>query len=196
MKKILIILSVSSFLMGATTAQSLRGSKKSEKIQNKKADESDLSRIKNDTELARMKKNGRLVHINTKHVKVDNDLKPKYRYVRPWTNVFLSDMGKAFYDSFGVSLQVNSAVRTVLHQKKLCKTNCNAADVSGPRASSHLTGATVDIAKIGLSKIQLKWVRKYLLNMESKKLIEATEEHAQLVFHVMVFKEYGSQKKT
>jgi hypothetical protein len=69
--------------------------------------------------------------------------------------------------------------------------NGNTAPISGPKKSSHLTGATVDIAKVGLTKAELDWLRKKLLVLEAEDLIEATEEQDQLVFHAMVFHTYS-----
>ncbi len=103
----------------------------------------------------------------------------------------MADMAKAFEKRFGKGkLKINSAVRTTAYQKSLRKRNGNAAKATGDKASSHPTGATVDIAKKNLTKQQLVWVRNYLTRYEMKNMIEATEEKNQSVFHFMVFKNY------
>ena len=163
----------------------LEGSKESQAIQNKLADSEGLSRIKNDNQLRKMKANGYLVSIS-KYVDVDIQLKEKFRFVRPWTNKFLDDMGKSFTKEFSKKLQVNSAVRTAEYQEVLKKSNVNASN-----KSSHLTGATVDLAKKDLTPEELNWCREYLISFEKKGLIEATEEQKQLCFHIMVFRKYS-----
>ena len=167
----------------------LKGSRHSQLVQNQEADKEGLSRIKNDRQLCQMKKNHLLVPI-TKKVEIDHRLKKKFRYVRPWTNEFMAEMAIAFKKRFGSDekIRVNSAVRTIASQCLLRRRNCNAAKISGPTASSHLTGATVDIAKRNLDHAELEWVMNYLANAERRHEIEVTEEHRQPVFHFMVFK--------
>ncbi len=133
---------------------------------------------------------------DTAVVKTDPRLKSDeaYCYVRPWTRDFLEDFGLEYFEEFHRVIQVNSGVRDVEHQKELRRTNSNAAAISGPKASSHLTGATVDIAKMNMSAAELAWVRTKLLALERQKKIEATEERKQLVFHVMIFRAYAAKK--
>ena len=52
----------------------------------------------------------------------------------------MHDISEAYYKEFHQQIQVNSAVRTVLVQKKLRRHNRNAAPESGEIASSHLAG--------------------------------------------------------
>ncbi len=175
----------------SATAASLKGSAESMHKQNEVADESDLSRIKNEEELKKFIASGILVPLpNIQEVFVDERLDARYRYVRPWTKKFLLDLGKKFYAKFGEGLQINSAVRTQDSQRDLVKKNKNAAKGVGKKASSHPTGATVDITKKGMSAPKIKWLRTELLTLEREGRIEATEEHSQSVFHIMVFKKH------
>ncbi len=41
-----------------------------------------------------------------------------------------------------------------------------------------------------MNKEELEWMRSKLLELEDQGLIEATEEKAQLCFHIMVFDTY------
>ena len=43
------------------------------------------------------------------------------------------------------------------------ETNGNAAAAEGDIVSPHLTGATIDIAKQGLSRQEMGWMRSWLL---------------------------------
>ena len=83
----------------------------------------------------------------------------------------------------------DSAVRTQEYQWKLQEHNGNATN-----RSSHIFGSTVDIAKKGMSRKSIQWMRHYLLRFEKMGLIEATEEFHQAVFHVMVFKAYENYR--
>ena len=79
-------------------------------------------------------------------------------------------------------------MRTVEYQKQLLETNGNAAaaDVVSP----HLTGATVDIVKQGLSKREMGWMRSWLLPLEKAGMIDVEEEFHQSCFHITVYKAY------
>ncbi len=173
----------------AANPVSLRGSPASQKRQNQKADEADLTRIKDSEQLNRFKRLGLLVPIReTQGLVIDPRLPVEFRFVRPWTQAFLEDLSTRFYKKFSKNLQVNSAVRTVEYQNNLRKRNKNAASTHGNRKSSHLTGATIDIAKLGMTTEELGWMRTQLLAFEKVGRIEAIEEHHQSVFHIMVFK--------
>ena len=173
----------------AANPVSLRGSPASQERQNQKADEADLTRIKDSEQLNRFKRLGLLVPIReTQGLIIDPRLQEEFRFVRPWTQAFLEDLATRFYKKFSKNLQINSAVRTVEYQKDLRKRNRNAASTHGNRKSSHLTGATIDITKLGMTKEELGWMRTQLLAFEKVGQIEAIEEHRQQVFHIMVFK--------
>ena len=195
MKKIVIVLLLLQTAMYAQKKNVLKGTPASLKMQNDSANSEDLSRIKNDEKLKSMIKHGYLVPITTA-VDIDTRLNKKFQYCRKWTNDFLIDLTNDFAKKFGTDrrIQLNSAVRTIEHQNQLQKSNCNAAKCKGDKASSHLTGATVDLAKLGLTKEELSWMRKYLSELEKKHLVEVTEETQQAVFHIMVFKYYKSRK--
>lgn len=168
---------------------SLRGSHEIQLRQNQEADREKLSRIKDAKHLEWMKANGFLVNLpETNEVRVDPRLEPELRFCRPWVRDFLLKLANDFYNLFHKPIQINSAVRTVKYQKRLRKTNRNAAESDGPMASSHLTGATVDVAKLGYTHDELRWMRQRLIDLEEDGKILATEEHWQLVFHIMVFK--------
>ncbi|KND47624.1 MAG: hypothetical protein AB201_01675 [Parcubacteria bacterium C7867-006] len=188
---------LATFLLLPNVAEgksSLVGSTVSQHKQNDHAEEEGLPQIRNDEELNTLKESGALVPIPGT-VRVDYRLEDKWRWCLPQTSFFLGDIGLEFQEVFGKRLQINSAVRTTLRQIELQKTNNNAVPVTGRRRSSHLTGATVDIAKIGLTKDELEWVRLKLLSLEDEEKLEATEEHDQLVFHVMIFQSYTNEAK-
>jgi uncharacterized protein YcbK (DUF882 family) len=177
-------------------ASSLRGSHASQKKQNKEADREKLTRIETDAQLQKFKQAGLLVQLpQNEAVQIDDRLEQKWRWCRPWTAIFLRDLGKSYFAEFHESLQVNSAVRTIEYQQQLHKYNGNAAGTTGDRQSSHPTGATIDIAKKELNHEQLKWMRKRLLSFEKQNVIEATEEKKQSVFHIMVFNTYRNVKR-
>ena len=125
---------------------------------------------------------------------VSGKLPQDRRYCRPWTREFVQDFGKDYFAAWRQPIQVTSAVRTVLVQKKLRRHNRNAAPISGEDSSPHMTGAAIDIAKAGMSREQLNWVRNYLLQKQSTGNIDVEEEFRQRVFHISVYKSYSDSK--
>ena len=160
--------------------------------QNAEIDRLELPRIQDDTELEQLKLEGKLVPIIPgQTLRIDPRLDPDRRYCRPWTRDFVEDLAASYYAKFGQQIQVNSAVRTVLVQKKLRRHNRNAAPAEGEIASSHLAGVTLDLQRRGMSKGQIKWVENYLVPLKAAGLVEPEEERRQWVFHIMVSDRYN-----
>lgn len=159
--------------------------------QNAVIDRLDLPRIQDDNELEELKASQDLVPIVPgRALRIDPRLDPDRRYCRPWTLDFVDDLSAAYYKEFHQQIQVNSAVRTVLVQKKLRRHNRNAAPEKGETASSHLAGITVDLQRRGMSRQQVKWVEQYMVPLRDMGLIEPEEERRQWVFHVAVSDRY------
>ena len=156
-------------------------------LQNQEINRLNLPRIYDDKQLEKFKASGDLVPITpTESLRIQPSLDPGRRYCRQWTMEFLSDISAAYYKEFHQQIQVNSAVRTVLVQKKLRRHNRNAAPEKGETASSHLAGLTVDLQRRGMSKAQVKWVEEYLKPLKEAGIIEPEEERRQYCFHIMV----------
>lgn len=173
---------------------SFSGTDESQRWQNYIADIEHLVRIQNNEELVALEKSGALVLLpETETIRVDPRLKSDtdYCYVLPRVSEFLKDLAVALTSDLPQRFfQINSAARDAVWQKNLQKNNPNAAAVSGPKASSHLTGATIDIAKLKVPPKQIKWMRKRLFLLAKKRMIWVTEETHQAVFHIMVFSTY------
>lgn len=167
-------------------------------LQNQEIDRLNLPRIYDDKQLDRLKASGDLVPIvPTEALRIQPSLDPARRYCRPWTMEFLEDISTAYYKQFHEQIQVNSAVRTVLVQKKLRRHNHNAAPETGETASSHLAGLTVDLQRRGMTKAQVKWVEDYLKPIKEAGIIEPEEERRQYCFHIMVgggYSEYRASR--
>ncbi len=175
------------------TLPELKGSKESIRRQNSIADAEGLKRFMSERELAMAKVEGTLVALpQNEFVDLDERLDVTYRWCLPRTRDFLNNLGEEYFERFGSRIQVNSAVRTMEHQKALRRHGNGNAILSRDPAewSSHITGATVDITKKSMNPAELRWMRVRLITLENQGLVEATEEFHQLVFHVMVFKEY------
>ena len=167
----------------------VKGSRESLLRQNERTD--DLERIQDDEQLTELTENGSLIELpSNRAVGVAGNLPEDRRYCRPWTRTFVEDFSRDFYDEFHQPITVTSAVRTVEVQKKLRRRNHNAAEIDGELASPHLTGATIDIGKRGMSKAQLKWCREYLLEQQNRGSIDVAEEFRQRVFHITVYRDY------
>ena len=156
-------------------------------LQNQEIDRLNLPRIYDDRQLEKLKASGDLVPIVPgETLRIQASLEPSRRYCREWTLAFLQDISGAYYKEFHQQIQVNSAVRTVLVQKKLRRHNRNAAPEKGETASSHLAGLTVDLQRRGMNKTQVKWMEEYLRPLKEMGLVEPEEERRHWCFHIMV----------
>jgi hypothetical protein len=160
--------------------------------QNLMADHDGLARVRDDDDLLDLRRQHKLVPLpEGEALRVDDRLPPNRRYSRPWTSVFLTVLARDFYANFHESLQVNSAVRTVQIQRRLLRTNGNAAPTDGETASPHLTGQAVDIGKRGLTMPQIAWMRAYLQPLIEQGKIDVEEEFQQSCFHISVYRSYA-----
>jgi hypothetical protein len=170
----------------------LVGSHESLVRQNERTEADGLQRIEDDAQLNELRREKALVPLPVSaQLRVNEALPMNRRYTRPWTAKFLIDLARAHSMRFGRSLQVNSAVRTVEYQRHLMSINGNAAPADGDIASPHLSGATIDIAKKGLSISEVSWMRAYLLPLEQAGKIDVEEEFYQSCFHITVYKAYA-----
>jgi len=169
----------------------LRGSFESLARQNEKTEADSLERIEDEDDLNDRIARKMLVPVPASaNLAVNGNLPENHRYCRPWTASFLSDLARAHAAEFHRPLEVSSAVRTVEYQKRLMETNGNAAAAEGDIASPHLTGATIDIAKQGMSRRELSWMRATLLPLQTAGKLDVEEEFQQLCFHITVYKSY------
>ncbi len=169
----------------------LRGSTESLVRQNEKTDADNLERIEDDADLDHRIAQGMLVPVPASAaLTVNPSLPQNRRYCRPWTASFLADLARAHQAQFHHAFFVSSAVRTVDFQKRLIRTNGNAAAAEGDIASPHLTGATIDIAKNGMSRQELYWMRNRLDALQDEGKIDVEEEFKQACFHITVYKSY------
>ena len=170
----------------------LLGSRESLERQNARVDADGLERIENEADLADRIAHKLLVPIPASSaLAVNARLPATHRYCRPWTARFLSDLARAHDAEFHRPLEVSSAVRTVEYQKRLMGTNGNAAPAEGDIVSPHLTGASIDITKDGLSRDEIAWMRRRLLALETAGKIDVEEEFQQACFHITVYKSYA-----
>ena len=167
----------------------LRGSYESLLRQNQRTEADGLERIQDDEDLNDRINRGMLVPVpGSSSLMVDSRLPENRRYCRPWTASFLADLSHAHAAQFRDPLFVSSAVRTVAFQKQLMRTNGNATSAEGDIASPHLTGATIDIAKHGMSNQEVGWMRAWLLPLQEAGMIDVEEEFQQSCFHITVYK--------
>ena len=160
-------------------------------LQNAEIDRLELPRIQDDDELEALKASQALLPIRaSESLRFDPRLDPSRRFSRPWTRDFTEDLGQAYYHRFHQQIQVNSAVRTVMVQRKLRRHNRNAAPAEGDTASSHLAGLTVDLQRRGMTKQQVRFVERYLFYLRELGLVEPEEERRHWCFHVMVSDRY------
>jgi hypothetical protein len=171
---------------------SLRGSLVSLQRQNMTLDAEGMERILDEDDLANRVAHGLLVPLPaSSRMIVNPSLIEAHRYCRPWTARFLSDLARAHEAEFHRPVQVNSAVRTVAYQKHLMRINGNAAAAEGDIVSPHLTGATIDIGKQGMTRQEKNWMRQHLMALQQAGKIDVEEEFRQSCFHITVYKVYS-----
>ncbi len=169
----------------------LKGNRDSLLRQNARSQQDGLERVQDDAGLLALRRQKQLVALPvTAALAVDERLPANRRYCRVWTAEFLDDLSRVHNARFHRPLQVNSAVRTVDYQRHLELVNGNAAPADGDNASPHLTGATVDIAKKGLSMAEIGWIRAYLMPLQAAGKIDVEEEFYQSCFHISVYRSY------
>jgi len=175
----------------------MRGSLTSLERQNEKAEAEGLERIEDEQDLSDRIARKMLVPVPASAaLTVNEDLPEHHRYCRPWTARFLADLARAYAAQFHGPLEVSSAVRTVAYQKHLMAVNGNAAAAEGDIVSPHLTGATVDIAKKGMTRQEIGWMRAWLTPLQSAGKIDVEEEFQQACFHITVYKSYVAPRPT
>jgi len=170
----------------------LAGTHESLVRQNERTEADGLTRIEDDAQLNDLRREKALVAVPVNaSLRINEGLPTNRRYCRPWTAKFLADLSRAHFVHFHRPLQVNSAVRTVEYQRHLMEVNGNAAPADGDIASPHLTGATIDIAKKGLSADEIAWMRGYLYPLQMAGKLDVEEEFYQSCFHITVYKSYA-----
>jgi hypothetical protein len=178
-------------LSGAGMVSPLRGSLASLTRQNTRLDADGLERIEDEADLTSRIEHKLLVPLPASTALIVNpNLSDHHRYCRSWTARFLADLARAHETAFHKPIEVNSAVRTVEYQRRLMYVNGNAAPAVGDIVSPHLTGATIDIAKQGLNRAEMAWMRSQLLALQNAGKIDVEEEFEQACFHITVYKSY------
>ena len=184
-------LTIALCFVSSADAASLRAKVGSQAYQNEKADEDNLSRILDDEMAARWIRLELLVPIEGQTSSYYLHAVPSgNRYLRPWAKLFLARLSRQFRARFGRPLRVTSLLRSAEYQVKLQGRNGNAAAATGPKASSHLTGAAMDISKKGMTGREIAWMRNVLSSLREKQYLHAIEEWKQPVFHIMIFRNY------
>lgn len=172
-------------------ADALIGSHENLLHQNEEEKKEGLPRIQNDSQLNQLEESGDLVQVPVNEkLRIASNLPQNRRYCRAWTASFLTDLSNDFYQRFHTPLLVDSAVRTVVFQKKLMRHNKNAAAPDGDAASPHLSGNAVDLAKGHFTHEQLEWMRGKLAVLSFNGVLDVEEEFHQKCFHVSVYSEY------
>ena len=169
----------------------LRGSRESLIRQNERSEAEGLERIEDNADLNDRIARKLLVPLPASSALTVNDNLPEeFRYCRPWTARLLADLARAHDAVFHRPIVVSSAVRTIAYQRRLERINGNAAPAEGDIVSPHLTGATIDIAKEGLPRSELAWMRAWLGPLQASGKIDVEEEFQQACFHITVYESY------
>ncbi|HEX6927058.1 MAG TPA: DUF5715 family protein [Longimicrobiaceae bacterium] len=154
-------------------AQSLRGSTDSIDRMYVHAVENGIYFYKTGDGIRRAGKEGRFVRLSGNANYTTSGV--SYPYARPETRVFVERLAAQFRSACGERLVVTSAARP----KSMRLFN-------SVRKSVHPTGMAIDLRK-PRKRSCLSWLRRTLLTLEERGVIEATEEHHPPHFHVAVY---------
>jgi hypothetical protein len=172
------IVSTLAFALGLSIpaqAQTLRGSRASVDLMYETAQSHDLEFLRTTADIYEAAKVGAL-----QLVSMTDDLeleRATFPFVLPATHRFADSLAKEYHSACGERIVVTSGARPIDKQPR------NAS----PK-SVHPTGMAVDFRK-PRNPVCLKWLRTSLVDLESKHIIEATEERHPVHFHVAVLKQ-------
>ena len=153
-------------------AQSLRGSRSTVARVYETASERGLHFYRTSGGVKSAAEKGRFVRLTgNAHYKLHGVSHP---YLTASTRTFVERIAAQYHAGCGEQLVVTSAIRPLANQPR------NSSDYS-----VHPTGIAVDLRKP--SGKCLTWLRKTLLALEERKVIDGTEERSPPHFHVVVF---------
>lgn len=166
--------------------------------QNFVADLWKLERFENEGEIKKAIEDKKLTAVpsSSQYYFVDPRLDRKTYFIRPWVLNFMNQFAEDFYKQTQASkkfhrkkLEFTGLVRDRKYQKNLARRNFNAIwdEKNLNRQSSHLTGATFDVTTRGLSREEICWIKKYLLELQNLHLIHVRDEFYNNCLHIMVF---------
>lgn len=166
------------------------GGKAKQSLQNEIAFDHGATILGDDTRLREEIRTGHMVRLyDTACHYNDKDLGDGYHdrelmyYIRPQVVDWLSDISCRYRKNLGKKLKVTSLVRTYDRHAQIKKKNVNAAQEI---PTAHLTGYSLDISKVGMSQIELAWMRKVLAAEVGRGEIVVIEEMHILNFHIFV----------
>lgn len=154
-------------------AQSLRGSPASLDRQNDQARGHDYTYLASAAQVRRFIESGYLVRLDGNP---DYSLKAvSFPYARPEVKMFVERLAAQYRRACGEELVVTSLTRPLSRQPR------NASD-----RSVHPTGMAIDLRRSN-SPACRSWLERVLLDLEGKRVLEATRERRPPHYHVAIF---------
>ncbi|HEU4564840.1 MAG TPA: DUF5715 family protein [Gemmatimonadaceae bacterium] len=168
----LALLALAPCAPSVAPAQTLRGTSASVERAHRSARDRGLRFYRTGKSVRHAANDGRLVRLTASRDVRLHDV--GYPYVRPATKAFVESLGARYRRACGQPLGVTSAVRPTTEQP-----------LNGSPHSVHPAGIAVDLRKP--RGRCLTWLRKELLSLERRRIVDATEEHQPPHFHVVVY---------
>jgi hypothetical protein len=174
-QRVLLILAVAALAPTPVRAQSLRGSRSSLDIQNQMAKAHQFTFLDDQGDLEKFVRLGYLVPVQPNR---DLELhEVSFPYARPETELFVKRLAAQYHSACGQPLVVTSLTRPNELQPR------NASD-----RSVHPTGMAVDL-RLARGTACRRWLERVLLDLERRRVIEATRERRPAHYHIAIFPE-------
>ncbi|HEY8470560.1 MAG TPA: DUF5715 family protein [Longimicrobiales bacterium] len=153
--------------------QSLRGSAASLDRQNIQAKQHGYTFLERPEDVRRFVELGYLVPVQPSSAL--ELAKVSFPYARPEVKLFLERLGRQYEAACGEKLVVTSLVRPITRQPR------NAAD-----RSVHPTGMAIDLRRSQRASCR-RWLERVLLQLEGRRVLEATRERRPPHYHIALF---------
>lgn len=160
-------------VLAPVEAQSLRGGTRSMDIQNQVARQHDFTFLRSGSQVRRFVEAGYLVPVRGNR---DFDLHAvSYPYARPEAELFIRRLASQYRRACGEKLVVTSLTRPMNGQPRNASTR-----------SVHPTGMAIDLRRSGDARCRA-WLEGVLLDLERKRVLEATRERRPPHYHIALF---------
>ncbi|MBI2023427.1 hypothetical protein HYT01_02600 [Candidatus Giovannonibacteria bacterium] len=174
----------------------LLASKDSLRLQNEAADNYGIERMQSPDSIGKFYKAGLLVKISRDaayYYADSKEISDGYLYLRPYAREFLELLSEKYFKNFSKKLRLTGLIRDPPRQAAIVGLRQSiASGASLFSRSAHLTGAAMDISRLGMALAEISWMRRELVQWKKADAVEAIEELSGNTncFHIFVLPDF------